>query len=136
MKQEDKQLLFKDLCARIPYGVIVRYKSQENEGNVVLSQDNICYVPQVGEGWWSDCKPYLRTITSMTKGERKILEDVGVTISPFSGQIRVPFDNIQFPFETMQKIISYLYSIHIDINGLILEGLAIEVTEQNNPYKD
>lgn len=75
-------------------------------------------------------------MSSMTDGEQKILEDFVATISPFSGQMHVPFDEIEFPFITMQKIINYLYSIHIDINGMIPKGLAIEVTEDNNPYKD
>ena len=28
MKQEDKELLFRDLCARVPYGVKVQYMNK------------------------------------------------------------------------------------------------------------
>ena len=138
-------ILQRDLCARLPYKVKVRVKTTVNGDKIehtgVLNgfrfdQFGKLYVCVDGiEYNFEDIKPCLRPMSSMTEEEQNILEDFGVTISPFSGQMHVPFDEIEFPFITMQKIISYLYSIHIDINGLIPKGLAIEVTEDNNICK-
>lgn len=78
MNEEDKELLLKDLCTRLPYGVIVKYKSREREGNVELTCDNIGYVTELGNGWWKECKPYLRPISSMTEEEVRELIKVKV----------------------------------------------------------
>lgn len=78
MTQEDKQLLLKVLGALLPYGVIVKYKSRENEGIVEITCGNIVYVPELGNGWWKECKPYLRPISSMTEKEVKDLIKVKV----------------------------------------------------------
>lgn len=128
MTQEDKQLLLVDLCARLPYGV----KANSRDGKKIITITSIG-IANFMSGAIDIIKPYLRPMSSMTEEEQKILEDFGVTISPFLGQMHIPFDEIEFPFITMQKIISYLYSIHIDINGLIPKGLAIS-TEKFNPY--
>jgi hypothetical protein len=50
MNQKDKELLLKDLSARLPYGVKVRYKSVEGEGDIKLGYGNIGYVPELGRG--------------------------------------------------------------------------------------
>lgn len=139
MIREDKQLVLQDLCGRLPYGVKIELTwwvmGEGTYINTTLEPDHIAQLLNDEDGD-IEIKPYLRPMSSMTEEEQKILEDFGVTISPFLGQMHIPFDEIEFPFITMQKIISYLYSIHIDINGLIPKGLAIEVTENNNPYKD
>lgn len=87
MKQEDKQLLLKDLCARLPYGVIVDYK--ENEFEIPHWKITTIY-PDTFDGWigynkrvgagsesgsrpfkiW-EVKPYLRSMSSMTEEEKK-----------------------------------------------------------------
>lgn len=40
---------------------------------------------------------------------------------------------VKFYADTIESF-DYLTSIHIDYRGLIPMGLAIEVTEENNPY--
>lgn len=37
--------------------------------------------------------------------------------------------------EDMDNIVNYLHKHHFDFRGLIPKGLAIKVTEKNNPYK-
>ena len=68
MTQEEKQLLLKDLCARLPYGVIYH----RNDGaNIKLREVDI----KIGNLNYTDnivvreCKPYLRPMSSMTKSE-------------------------------------------------------------------
>ena len=38
--------------------------------------------------------------------------------------------------KTSKEVIDWLNSHHFDYRGLIERGLAIEVTEENNPYKE
>lgn len=123
MKQEEKELLFKDLCMRLPYGVIVHYKNKEKESDdVILGTGNIHYVKELG-GWWKKCKPYLRPMSSMTEDENKRFDDI-LTKMYYHEK------------STLGDISDYLNSIHVDYRGLIEKGLAIEITKENNPYKD
>ena len=56
MTQENKDLLIKDLCARLPYGVKAEILNREDtRRQVVVSYGNICYVPEIGNGWWKEC---------------------------------------------------------------------------------
>ena len=63
MAQEEKELLLKDLSARLPYGVIVAYKSRESDRcncdlffKIGLGYGNIGYVAELGRGWWTDLR--------------------------------------------------------------------------------
>ena len=107
MIQEKKDLLLKDLCARLPYGVVVKV----GDNTYTLKEINTytgsfgctCAIP----------KPYLRSMSSMTEEERKEYREI----------VEVP------------DAMDYLLSHHFDCRYLIEEGLAIEVTKENNPYK-
>ena len=107
MTQEEKQLLFIDLCARLPYGVIVKENDGVNEkDNKLLDIDmfdgciNYDYIIE-------DIKPYLRPMSSMTEEEIKELGDC-VTI----------YDQVDI-----------MLSHHLDCRGLIEKGLALEAPE-------
>ena len=76
-------------------------------------------------------KPYLRPLSSMTDKEREEYRKfsyygaAGIRDNDFTEMVAVP------SFEKMD----YLNSHHFDYRGLIEKGLAIKVTEENNPYK-
>ena len=125
MTQEDKELLLKDLCARLPYGVKVcaRY----NTGNrytteitamsfdkdyIQIRQNDLH--PYTGSSI-EDIRPYLCPMSSMTEEESE--EFFGITITHNRGED-----------------VDWLNAHHFDYRGLIEKGLAIEVTEENNPY--
>ena len=127
MKQEDKELLLKDLCSRLCYELVVQFDNdqysvkgieQNGKGEFFVSVDvydsNHLYIGEV--------KPYLRSLSSMTRKEK--FEYEGIVIQCFDGTI---YSTIE-PFD-------YLNAHHFDYRGLIEKGLAIEVTEENNPYK-
>lgn len=108
----DKQLLLKDLCARLPYGVIVAYKSRENEGHIKLGYGNIGYVFEIGRGWWEYCKPYLRPMSSMTEEERRDWSGkVLLSKAVFSDKMDVLYD--------------FCNAHHLDYRGLISKSLAL-----------
>ncbi len=72
MTQEDKQLLIKDLCARLPYGVILHI--EDDSGNIIdeeldsidlqFNEINVEY-----HLFTDVIQPYLRPMSSMTEEE-------------------------------------------------------------------
>ena len=134
MTQEDKELLLRDLCARLPYDVKVWVKT--HHGQIIESDFlTLCngggyYSTLSYEGILNDSivKPYLRPMDSMTEEELKTYHSYcECDHGDFTGEILY--------FDTIESF-DYLTSIHIDYRGLIPMGLAIEVTEENNPYKE
>ena len=131
MKSEDKELLLKDLSARLPYHVKckvwLKYGTTEeglldlehNYGDVL--QDAFFYTDRI-----KDIKPYLRPMSSMTKEEYNEVGDLLKAEDP-----SLNLDEVMATIE-----IDWLNSHHFDYRGLIDKGLAIAVTEENNPYKD
>ena len=80
MTQENKELLLRDLCARLPYGVKTTYKDIIMEIFVVSTfLDNMCCLKwDSHKGYYNQThahigqfKPYLRPMSSMTEEERK-----------------------------------------------------------------
>lgn len=114
MTQEEKQLLFKDLCARLPYGVIVDVSRVEEWKELILT-------PFIFANYY-DCiekvKPYLRPMFSMTEeeGEEYRTECKKVLLMRY----RV---NSHYP------ITDWLNEHHFDYRGLIEKGLALEALE-------
>ena len=133
MTQEDKELLLKDLCARLPYGVKVEYNNYACE---VLSIDSfheeltvwLCAgtYPDVK---LEDCKPYLRPMSSMTDEDYamyfKIWEDAGK--KAYLEGCHPLITNIK----AYKAANDYLLSKHYDINGLIPISLAEDATNKN-----
>lgn len=117
MTQEDKELLLMDLSARLPYGVKVRHitESAKKIGASylidVLNPILYKYILEDNILAW----PYLRPMSSMTEEEKEILRTLKWT-------------------KLEHHTVDWLNSHHFDYRGLIEKGLAIEVTEENNPY--
>ena len=124
MTKEEKQLLLKDLCARLPYNVKVKVECGDIPyAPTILSKLDIKRKVALFnfEVKIENCKPYLRPMSSMTEEEKEEL------VKEFWGSHTAK--------DTFEESSWYL-SKHFDINELIPRGLAIEVTENNNPYKE
>lgn len=125
MIQEDKELLLKDLCGRLPYGVMVKDRNGIHKlmvGNTEFTDlfySNKCNI-----------KPYLRTMSSMTDEEVKEFYDVEFMDAKV-GYIK-PACNWHFTING----IDWLNKYHFDYRGLIEKGLAIKTTKENNPYEE
>jgi len=141
MTQEEKDLLFKDLSARLPYHVRckvwLKYGTTEegpldlehNYGDVL--QDAFFYHDRI-----KDIKPYLRPLSSMTEEERELLNRMALENSLKCIEEEDPQKVFLLRVKHDAEELAYLYKHHYDVNGLIPSGHAIEVTEDNNPYKD
>ena len=137
MIRENKEILIKDLCARLPYGVKVLF---ENE---VFSIDYISAVYEeikldIPDNYntfnISNVKPYLFPLSSMT---REQLLDVQEILG--KNEIEIGDDFLRI-VDSERNTISYLeilavlewfYKNHFDIYGLIPMGLAINATNLN-----
>ena len=121
MTQEDKQLLLKDLCARLPYGVCVhiRYKEGEPCYGELTPKDIQWFIDSKIE----EIKPYLRPMSSMTEEEIKEYNDIVKNT--------IDFYNCPKSEEICFFItpINWLNAHHFDYRGLIEKDLAIEEPE-------
>lgn len=149
MTQEDKQLLLQDLCGRLPYGVkaqVLGWDEEKGEVEVPLkiysiNTDGYVYFEtndyDVNYLPIEDVRPFLRPMSSMTEGEKREIYDwlVENDVDWFDFS-KLRLDEILISFDSSWLLINWLNAHHFDYRGLIGEGLAIEVTEENNPYKD
>jgi hypothetical protein len=121
MTKEEKDLLLRDLCARLTYGVIVRLDYKD--GTIVTREMGIGSFHDMLFGN-AEGKPYLRPMSSMTEEEANEFETISEGL----------FTN-EAPEQIWGEVIDWINAHHFDHRGLIPKGLAIEVTEDNNPYK-
>ena len=140
MTQEDRQILLKDLCARLPYGVkcciynfgedIVRIKEDvlwSVQGDNILTLKS--YVEKGEAYMYHQIKPYLFPLSSMTEEQKKeyntLLTDVPTYQYEYGDIVTVieSYDN--------WRSIDYLNANHFDYRGLIDDGLAIDATNLN-----
>ena len=156
MKQEEKELLLKDLCARLPYGIIASVRGSDEEfqhfhilgvkdgkvwvKNDILQVDHFDDVEVI--------KPYLRPMSSMTEEEKEefkricdeedILDECGYIVGTFYG-MKVLYGEVEdvYPYNLKIKIpqnlnysvLDFLNAHYLDYRGLIEKGLALEAPE-------
>lgn len=127
MTQEEKELLLRDLCGRLPYGVIVSYQVGKNTPvNRVLTGkalDELVRGSYVDE--WLKCsfKPYLRPMSSMTEEERGKYRKLGGVMS--YNPERETWAMCAFTPEAYDWLNKKMF----DYRGLIEKGLALEAPE-------
>lgn len=117
MTQKEKELLLRDLSARLPYGVKVQIIKNNQLGTYTLYPSDIDSFKHN----FQDIKPYLRSMSSMTEEEKETYE--------------MFFNEDGLLDTSVDTYLDYLLENHFDYRGLIPMGLAIEVIEENNPYK-
>lgn len=129
MKQEDKELLLKDLCGRLPYGVKVKI----NNINILKLGTHTRvgeYVTDVIE----PCKPYLFPLSSMTEEQYYELQNCSsddcLEHMELVKTLRECTDFTHWPLYEY-RVIDWLNKNHFDYRGLIPMGLAIDATGLN-----
>lgn len=138
MTQEDKQLLLKDLSARLPYNTKVFFSIIEEDEPVKLSLSVIRCLESIPLGQ-NDIviKPYLRPLSSMTKDEEN--EWNGLVNDPLLeavGKRHTRIEDLILRAKSQYNPVDWLNAHHFDYRGLIPMGLAIAVTKENNPYNE
>lgn len=106
MTQKEKQLLYKDLCGRLPYGVKVKYIFDDSS-HCPFELSTKILQECLDKGFL----PYLRSMSSMTEEEwKEYNQTIGKSFS-FTDEV------------------DWLNAHHFDYRGLIQKGLAIEAKE-------
>ena len=133
MTQEDKELLRKDLCARLPYGIKALYYGAEEECETWEEIEGITCDGYVDIGQYSlpteSVKPYLFPLPSMTDEQKKeyynlCFEEEREEREYGEWITRVYYHN------TIESI-DWLNKNHFDYRDLIEKGLAIDATGLN-----
>lgn len=139
MTKKDKELLLKDLCARLPYSVICEIELKPHKLKGINKHKKLWWFEFGGFRCLDGVKPYLRPISSMTKDEKEELVDFGLAYWDNGKYTDEDGNTIIYGgknFQLLPDIETYdwLNKNHFDYRGLIEKGLAIAVTEENNPY--
>ena len=127
MTREEKELLLKDICGRLPYGVKFRYKYINNFFHKdyttdmlkgVLPPYHIIHSTLVGDDYLKieedEVKPYLFPLSSMTEEQR-----TSYNFLSNSGH------------RSFTGLIDFFNKNHLDYRGLIPKGLALDATGKN-----
>lgn len=140
MTQEHKELLLKDLCARLPYGVIV--VTPKGRGYVcdinltIFDYELGVNINPIIRDTFSinDVKPYLFPLSSMTKEQlfevQEILGKNEIEIGDGFLHI-IDSDRNTITYLEILALLEWFYKNHFDIYELIPMGLAIDATELN-----
>ena len=103
----------RDLCARLPYGVKVKF------GNDVIPSP---LTPHLLDNYWYTVdiylKPYLRPMSSMTEEEQQKYYD-----------LTHQEDDDIWAKCLFDKMVDFCNEKHLDYRGLIPQGLALEATK-------
>ena len=126
MTQEEKDLLIKDLCARLPYHTRVKVWLKDGtteEGALDLEHN---YGDVLRDAFYYDkivkIKPFLFPLSSMTEEEKEEYCQL---------QQKVIYNSKGVINEDVTKYINWCYKKHLDINNLIPMELAIDATGLN-----
>lgn len=142
MTQGDKNLLLKDLCARLPYGVKVNViYSNENASSfrqrVCVEGDNELNTDIIGlyQRNEIDIKPYLFPLSSMTTEQKRELRQLDAFVSTFGQICFYTYDDygheLMPTYEDAIRITNWLIKNNFDYQGLIPKDLAIDATGLN-----
>ena len=134
MTTEEKDLLRKDLCARLPYGVIVSVTDGTIKYEAYIESVSYKYIqvsPVSGSVFTpytfykiSEIKPYLRPMSSMTEEEMDKLADFHIWND---GEKIFPDCNCKL--SDIVSAMNWLNKKMFDYRGLIEKGLALEAPE-------
>lgn len=133
MTREDKELLFKDLCARLPYGVKVKFEVNE----VIAKEEKFIYnvdgeysyitdgksyltldiIKMLSNNYLDEIKPYLFPLSSMTEEQKQEYENTTIKDGILTVWTTCTYD--------------WLNENHFDYRRLIPKGLAIDATGLN-----
>lgn len=144
VSEYNKNLLVADLGIRIPYNVVCHISQHVNGGDLetddilrAVYKEGVCEFDQaIGFDFGdfnveTDVRPYLRPMCSMTESEYKQMKEETVHNDLYGSVFKYDLTAYQIAAQ-----IKWLAMRHFDFNDLIGRGLAIKVTEDNNPYKD
>ena len=137
MTQENKELLLKDLCARLSYGIYI----QDEYGDIVyISYNDVHFANYFDSVLNGTIKPYLFPLSSMTEEqfvELKVFADLiyesdTLELVEWNDNYKtLEFWLEEVPSYCVIKVFDWLNKNHFDYRDLISKGLAIDATGLN-----
>lgn len=136
MTQEDKDLLLRDICGRLPYGVKCAYYNTKDEIKVgelltVWCKEKRVFIDKLSidydGGDHIGVIPYLFPLSSMTEEQCYKLASIQPSYQDCWKYIKTPIPLSICNF----KQIEFFHKNHIDYRGLIEKGLAFDATGKN-----
>jgi len=128
MTTKDKDLLTKDLCGRLPYGIKVEVCIKDKD---IKSVDNVkydtvgTYIRLIDDEKFS-VKPYIRPMSSMTDDERDDMREELEWVESFGERF----------YDKTTEFYDWMNAHHFDYRGLIEKGLALEAPEDMYSKED
>lgn len=141
MKPEEKELLIKDLCARLRYGVKLDFYSKATGQHYVSTLLGIepdgdkPIIAKVNDGAYTlgqdHIKPYLRPMSSMTEEEKKdILQSLNIHGDiDNEGNLLLSVEYGIITLKVCKKYLGELNKRMFDVCHMIEKGLALEAPE-------
>jgi len=129
MTKEEKELLIKDICSRLPYRVKVNISASIKYDNYIPSINDATIIAldlrnercNFNEFYWDkeivNVRPYLRPMSSMTEEEFDEFSDIIIPVD--GGKAIVEEKN-------SHKYVDFCNAHHFDYRGLIPMNLALE----------
>ena len=145
MEQKNKDLLIRDLCARLPYGVKAvlkrtnchkSTKHKVNEKDIYSFRTGKPLEEDYGQHDYykvvvTDIKPYLFPMSSLTEKQKKYITDRWGINEDFDFEIDPNWGNFSIELGEVVGFINWCYENHFDINSLIPRELANDATGLN-----
>ena len=131
MTQKDKELLLKDICARLPYGVKMNHIADDEHSPKTLIGVAKDMITLEGLGGYEcvdteDYKPYLFPLSSITDEQERELSKLGVSYGEYA--LHDDIRGLGIMVDEAYIFFEFCYKHHIDFLGLIEMGLAIDAT--------
>lgn len=135
MTQKDKELLLKDICARLPYDVKINENTQGDFTVIGLTTERVfttCEVEGCHNDFPIECiKSYLFPLSSMTEEQKKYITDRWGINDEFDFEINPDWGEYFVELGGIVDFIDWLNKNHFDYRCLIEKGLAIDATGLN-----
>lgn len=129
MTQENKELLLKDICARLPYGVkaqVYNHWRDEVQDETITIENLHQLIETFSIG---DIKPYLFPLSSMTEEQKREYNKWKHYVPTYHYEYGDIVEEVEL-FDSPESF-EYLIENHFDYRGLIEKGLAIDATGLN-----
>lgn len=131
----DKELLLKDICARLPYGVKIQVPYEDGSG---YFDETVWEVNNDGpfhvNGWgieYEYVKPYLFPLSSMTEEQKKYITDRWGINDEFDFEINPDWGEYFVELGDIVDFIDWLNKNYFDYRNLIDKKIAIDATGLN-----
>ena len=139
MTQEYKELLLKDLCARLPYGVMVQDELGRINKLVIGNADlvRLYYNDFSIYGENSLSLPFLRPLSSITDEERHEVQEILGKGAEIREDFILSIDSSinSFSYLELIAVFEWFNAHHFDYRGLIEKGLALTAPEGMYTFK-